>query len=75
METILIDIMNPVVKKILYDLAKLKLIVINESPDFQSDYKTLLKKLRNQKETVPSPEEIQKDVESARTKRYASRKI
>lgn len=75
METLSIDIMNPVVKKILYDLAELKLIVINESPDFQSDYITLLEKLRNQKGTVPSPEEIQKDVESVRTKRYASRKI
>lgn len=75
METLSIDIVNPDVKKILYDLAELKLIVINESPDFQSDYKTLLEKLRNQKETGPSPEEIQKDVESVRNKRYASGKI
>lgn len=75
METLSIDIMNPVAKKILYDLAELKLIVINEAPDFQTEYKALLEKLRSKKETVPTMDEIQKEVQTVRTKRYASRKL
>jgi hypothetical protein len=74
METLSIDIMNPVAKKILYDLAELKLIVINESLDPQAEFKMLLEKMRSQKETAPSMKEIQREVDNVRAKRYASRK-
>jgi hypothetical protein len=75
METLSIDIMNPVAKKIIYELAELKLIVINESPDPQTEFKMLLEKLRSQKDTVPSMKEIQREVDNVRAKRYARRMI
>jgi len=75
METITIDILNPGAKKIIFELAELKLIAINKSPDFQTRYKMLLDKLRSNCDSAPSLEEITREVESVRAQRYAKREI
>ncbi len=71
METIQIDILNPKAKKIIEDLEELKLISIREKPTFDS-MELLLKTLRNKRPKI-SNEEIRKEVESVRTKRYAKK--
>jgi len=69
MESFNIEIINPKAKSILKSLAKLNLIRIqkNRSSDEFSD---LLKKLRRNAETPLSFEEITKEVEEVRGKRY-----
>jgi len=64
-----IDILNPKAAKLLKDLADLKLIAIRKSP--KNDFAAILKKLRANADTSPTLEEIAKEVEIVRTKRYA----
>lgn len=67
MATLNIEILNPKAKKLLQDLADLKLISISEtrtSPFFE-----VIKKIRSKKSTI-SLEEITKEVETVRTKRH-----
>jgi hypothetical protein len=68
MNTIQIDILNPKAAKLLKDLADLKLIAIRKIP--KNDFVAVLKKLRAN-DIVPSLEEITKEVELVRAKRYA----
>ncbi|MDD5151494.1 MAG: hypothetical protein PHC28_13635 [Flavobacterium sp.] len=69
MNTIQIDILNPKAAKLLKDLADLNLIAIRKSP--KNDFAAVLKKLRGKDALVPSLEEITKEVELVRAKRYA----
>jgi hypothetical protein len=68
MNTIQIDILNPKAAKLLKDLADLKLIAIRKSP--KNDFVKVLEKLRANDAIVPSLEEITKEVELVRAKRY-----
>lgn len=66
METVRIDILNPKAKKILAELAELKLIKIQ--PEQEKDYVTLLNRLRK-KEKPLSFGEITHEVEQVRDSR------
>lgn len=67
MATLNIEILNPKAKKLLQDLAELRLISISEKTE--SSFYNVIKKLRSKKSDI-SLEEITKEVESIRTKRH-----
>jgi hypothetical protein len=67
MHTLNIEILNPKAKKLLQDLAELQLISISEQPS--NPFFDVLKKIRSRKPTT-SLNEITREVESVRTKRY-----
>jgi len=67
MATLNIEILNPKAKKLLQDLAELRLISISEKTS--SPFFDIIKKLRSKKADV-SLDEITKEVEAVRTKRY-----
>ncbi len=69
MDTLQINILNPKATKLLNDLADLNLISIQNSP--KSGFKSVLKRLRAKSKSAPSLEEITKEVELVRAKRYA----
>ena len=71
--TFQVDILNPKATKLLQDLADLKLISIrgNEEDGFLKIVNKLRAKAAN---NPPSLEEITKEVESVRAKRYAKQK-
>jgi hypothetical protein len=70
MDTLQIDILNPKAGKLLQDLEDLKLISIRKvsGDGFLKAVKQLRQKAKN---APPSLEEITKEVEAVRTKRYA----
>ena len=73
-EAIIIEIVNPKAKQLIKDLANMKLINISKSATSRiSDFKKLLAKLRSNSDTAPSLEEITKEVELVRAKRYAKK--
>jgi len=74
MDIIQIEIVNPKAKKLLENLASLKLIRISKKTDYKKEFKTLLAKLRSVKGNVPSLADIQKEVKIVRKKRYAKKK-
>jgi len=63
-----IDILNPKAAKLIKDLADLNLISIH-TPS-KGGFKHILKKLRSKSTSAPSLEEITKEVELVRTRRY-----
>lgn len=67
MDSIRIEILNPKAKKLLKSLVDLNLIAIRSSKNGFSD---LLKKLRSENSNKPTLEEITKEVELVRSKRY-----
>jgi len=67
METIKVDILNPKARKLLKDLADLDLIAIHKST--KSEFSDVLKKIRSNTETTPSPEEIAREVDVVRSRR------
>lgn len=70
MKTYQIDLLNPKAARLLKDLADLKLISIKETN--KQDFIDIVTKLRKKASSnVPSLEEITKEVEMVRTKRYA----
>jgi trehalose-6-phosphate synthase len=69
METIKIEILNPKAKSILKGLADLNLINIKREQK-KSNFTQLLEKLRKQSDSAPDLNEIAKEVESVRKKRY-----
>lgn len=71
METLTIRIVNKKAKKILKDLADLNLINIQEKNPMKA-FQTLLNQLRSKK-GAPSLEEITKEVELVRDKRYGKK--
>lgn len=68
MNTLKIDILNPKATKLLKELAALNLIAIHDTP--KNGFASVLKKLRAKAGSVPSFEEITKEVELVRSKRY-----
>jgi hypothetical protein len=69
MNTMTIDILNPKASKLLKDLADLNLISIRANS--KKGFATVLNKLRSNSKKAPSLEEITKEVELVRAKRYA----
>ena len=69
MEIIKVEILNPKAKNILKGLADLNLIKIKREPK-KYDFSQLLEKLRKKSETTPDLNDIAKEVESVRGKRY-----
>lgn len=63
-----VEILNPKAKKLLMDLAELRLISISENKS--NPFLAAVKKIRSKKATL-SLDEITKEVEAVRTKRYA----
>ena len=73
MEAITIEIINPKAKQLIMDLADMKLINISKSTTKSSDFKKILSKLRSNSDSIPSLDEITKEVEAVRAKRYANK--
>ena len=72
MKSYQIDILNPKALKLLRDLADLELISFRKTED---NLQSVIKRLRKKASAnPPSLEEITKEVEIVRAKRYASRK-
>ena len=67
MATLNIEILNPKAKKLLQDLAELRLISISETTS--NPFFDVVKKIRSKKADI-SLEEIAKDIETVRSKRY-----
>lgn len=68
MESLRIDIVNPKAKKLIQELADLKLISIRDNTSFQK----LLTGLRSKKSVI-SLDEITKEVELVRAKRHGKK--
>jgi len=69
MESLRIDILNPKARKLINELAELNLIKIS-SDNPKTDFFKLLQKLRKKDKNVLSLDEISKEVEEVRKKRY-----
>jgi len=70
MTVLKIELIDPRVKALLEDLAKLKnLIKIQEEESTQKRFSALLAKLRSKKDEAPSLDEITKEVEIVRSQR------
>lgn len=69
MNSLRIDIINPKATRLLKDLADMNLIAIRDSS--KSGFESVLKRLRSKADSTPSLEEITKEVELVRAKRYA----
>jgi len=67
METVKVDILNPKARKLLKDLADLDLIAIRKST--KSEFSEVLKRLRSNSKTAPSPKEIAREVDVVRSRR------
>lgn len=74
MDSIRIEILNPKARKLLRNLADLKLIKISDSSDRKSEFKKLLDKLRAKSDMSMSIEEISNEVEAVRKARYEKEK-
>lgn len=70
MESIKIDILNPKAKKLLQNLADLKLIKIKKSDDRKADFFSVVSRLRKKADSAPSLDDISKEVEAVRKKLY-----
>ena len=68
-----VDILNPKADKLLQDLADLKLISLSKASS--EPFLTVVKKLRKKAASLKTPtlEEITKEVESVRAKRYGNK--
>jgi hypothetical protein len=69
MDTVKVNILNPKAIKLLNDLAELNLISIQEYS--KNNFAAVLNKLRTKAKSSLSLDEITKEVELVRTKRYA----
>jgi hypothetical protein len=69
MDTVKVNILNPKAIKLLNDLAELTLISIQEYS--KNNFAAVLNKLRTKAKSSLSLDEITKEVELVRTKRYA----
>jgi hypothetical protein len=72
MTVIKIELIDPRVKAILEDLAKMNLIRIQEAAEPREQLSALLSKLRSNEEEAPSIEEITREVEWVRSQRRES---
>jgi len=69
MDTMRVNILNPKAVRLLKDLADLNLISIQDISN--NGFVAVLKKLRSKTKSAPTIEEITKEVELVRAKRYA----
>lgn len=69
MTTMQVDILNPKAVRLLKDLADLNLISIKDKPN--NGFAKVLIKLRTKAKTAPTLDEITREVESVRSKRYS----
>lgn len=73
MKSYQIDLLNPKAARLLQDLADLKLISIKETK--KQDFLDIVTKLRKKaSSSVPTLEEITKEVEMVRAERYAKKR-
>ena len=75
MKTFEIDILNPKAAKLLKDLADMELISLKETN--KSDFLKFVSKLRSNAKSIgsiPTPEEIQAEVDIVRSERNARKK-
>ena len=73
MKTYQIDILNPKAARLIQDLADLKLISIKETK--KQEFMNVVSKFRRKiSSTVPTLEEITKEVENVRSERYVKNK-
>jgi len=70
MNTLRIDILNPKATRLLKDLEDLKLIAIKKNSS-KNGFAGILKRLRAKAKSVPTSEEIAREVEIVRARRYA----
>lgn len=68
MNTVRVDIINPKALRLLKDLADMNLITIQDNS--KNGFASVLKKLRLKAKTAPTYDEITKEVELVRQKRY-----
>lgn len=68
MTTLRVSILNPKATKLLKDLADLDLIAIEKQSG--SGFASILKRLRSKNKSVPDMDEITREVELVRKKRY-----
>ncbi|MCC8410801.1 hypothetical protein LJ707_17800 [Mucilaginibacter sp. UR6-1] len=68
MATLKINVVNPKAIKLLQDLAELNLITIQENAD--NGFQRILTKLRSNDKNAPNLDEITKQVEVVRKRRY-----
>lgn len=68
METIKVNILNPKARKLLKNLDELNLISIKESTE--NNFSHVLNKIRSKSDSSLNSEEIAKEVEVVRSKRY-----
>lgn len=71
MEALKIEVLNPKALRLLEGMQDLKLIKVSKEP--ASKLSAYLKKMRNNSDNAPSPEEIQELVKGVRSKRYAKK--
>ena len=72
MTTYQIDLLNPKAEKLLQDLADLNLIAIRQAPS--NSFLSVVSRLRAKAAVrPPTLDEITKEVEAVRTKRYAKK--
>lgn len=69
MTTLQVDILNPKAAKLLKDLADLNLIAIRDNS--KNGFATVLKRMRSKAKSAPTLDEITREVELVRSKRYA----
>jgi hypothetical protein len=69
MDMLKINILNPKALQLLKDLAALDLIAIQDTS--KTGFQDVLKRLRNKEKTDLTLDEITKEVETVRSKRYA----
>lgn len=72
MESLRINIINPKAEKLLKDLEDLGLISIKKSENLS--FKEILTNIREKSIEPPNIDEISKEVESVRSKRYGNKK-
>lgn len=71
MEALRIEILNPKALKLIKGMEELKLIKVSDEP--VTDLKAFLKRMRRNAASAPSLDEITKEVELVRAKRYAKK--
>ncbi|MCY1543019.1 hypothetical protein D9M68_788060 [compost metagenome] len=69
MNSMRIDILNPKAARLLKDLADLNLIAIQDTS--KNGFASVLKRLRSKAKLAPTLDEITREVETVRSKRYA----
>jgi hypothetical protein len=74
MESIQVEILNPKAKKILDNLADLKLISFTKNSESKKNFVKLLEKIRKKNSKPLSLKDITKEVENVRSARYSKSK-